>query len=213
MSQVLIFSVSISPRLQYVVDFLSGYYGHSFEIISDEQNYRDSDSACKINYSHQRIVQEEIFIESTSLLFETTVRPVNIECFFVNKNRPDGSSRPDGYKALFKTPGDFEFDIFAGVFYLLSRYEEYLPYTKDEFGRFPHQESIAFREGFLQLPLVNIWLEDIRSLVSSKNSKFKIQNLKFQFIPTYDIDIAWSYRNKGILKNAGGILKSILQLK
>lgn len=209
----LIYSHTTSPRLQYVVDFLSGYYGQNFKLIYDEEKFIKSNEICKINYSHHRLVPGEIFILSNVLLFETTVRPVKIECFQINKNRPDGYHSPNGYKAFFKTSGDFEFDIFAGIFFILTRYEEYLPYKKDEFGRFPHQASVAYKEDFLHLPLINIWLEDFRSLISSKNPQFQIPGSQFQFIPTYDIDIAWSYRNKGSMNNAGNILKSILKLK
>ena len=35
----LIFSHSITPRLQYVVDFLSQYFGFPFKLISDEEKY------------------------------------------------------------------------------------------------------------------------------------------------------------------------------
>ncbi len=33
----------------------------------------------------------------------------------------------------------------------------------------------------------------------------------FQFLPTYDIDIAWSYKHKGFWRNAGGLAKSVLE--
>jgi len=70
-------------------------------------------------------------------LIETIV-PQPIDCFEYN-----------GSKAFFKTEGHFDFDIFAASFYLLSRYEEYLPHTKDMYGRFAHENAIAFKEGFL----------------------------------------------------------------
>jgi len=38
------------------------------------------------------------------------------------------------FSAFFKSEGDYPFDIFSAVFYLLSRYEEYLPYKKDMYG-------------------------------------------------------------------------------
>src|SRR5688572_12010999 len=94
---VLIFSHSISPRLQYIVDFFSQYYGHIFGIIYDKEKFRASDLPCKINYSHQRIVEGEIFIFPNELLFEEIVRPVSVECFQTQ------SSGPSGYKAFFKT--------------------------------------------------------------------------------------------------------------
>ena len=49
------------------------------------------------------------------------------------------------------------FDIFAASFYLLTRYEEYIPHLKDELGRFPPEESLAFKENFLDQPVVDIW--------------------------------------------------------
>ena len=39
-----------------------------------------------------------------------------------------------------------------------------------------------------------------------------IQLPTFRFIPTYDIDIAWSYLHKGWIRNAGGALKNIRTL-
>lgn len=38
--------------------------------------------------------------------------------------------------------------IFFGQFFLLSRYEEYLPHVKDSVGRFPVKESIAYQNNF-----------------------------------------------------------------
>ncbi len=50
---------------------------------------------------------------------------------------------------------DLPFDPFAASFYLVSRYEEYLPYQPDQFGRFPAKASVAYQNGFLKKPVVN----------------------------------------------------------
>src|SRR3954466_9380335 len=128
----LIFSHSITPRLRYVVDFLSHYYGLSFRLISDEETYRGAKEACKINYSYHRIEKGEIFIHSHVLLFETSIRAVKIECFEIRRemSASESSSSTNSYKGFFRTHGDFEFDLFGGIFYLMSRYEEYLPHHK-----------------------------------------------------------------------------------
>lgn len=211
----LIFSHSITPRLRYVVDFLSQYYGLSFRLISDEEKYVNAKESCRINYSYHRITPGEIFIHSHVLLFETYIRPVKIECVEISRHLPPENSLESlkTYKAFFRTHGDFEFDILAGIFYLLSRYEEYLPHKKDIFGRYAHENSVAFKEDFLHQPLINFWLEDFRTILAGKNSEFRIPNSKFHFIPTYDIDMAWSFRNKGFKRNAGGIIKLLLKLK
>jgi hypothetical protein len=209
----LIFSHSITPRLRYVVDFLSQYYGLSFRLISDEEKYVNAKEVCSINYSYHRIIPGEIFIHSHVLLSESFIRPVKIECVEINRHQP-AAGFPESlksYKAFFRTHGDFEFDLFAGIFYLLSRYEEYLPHRKDKFGRFAHENSIAFREGFLHQPLINFWLEDFRTILAEKNPVFQTPKSQFRFIPTYDIDIAWSFRNKGFKRNAAGIAALFLK--
>lgn len=198
----LIYSHSVSPRLQYVVDFLSKYYGLPFKLIFDEEKFINANELCKINYGYHRLTEGEIFIHSHVLVFETSIRPVKIECFERNN-----------YKAFFKTESDIGFDLLAAIFYLLSRYEEHLPHKKDAYGRYAHTNSIAFKENFLPLPLINIWLEDFRKLLVQKNFKFQVSSFKFSFLPTYDIDMAWSFRNKGLKRTFGGILLLLLQAK
>ena len=107
--------------------------------------------------------------------------------------RFDFSGRP----AFFQTDGDFPFDIFAAVFFLVSRYEEYFSFQPDNYGRFPHQASLAFKEKFLDFPLVNYWLEDFKKSLGLKFPGLIFRMKDFKFIPSYDIDIAYSYRFKG----------------
>ena len=193
---MIIYSHTSTPRLQYVVDFLSAYYNTPIRLVFDEEKYLAHPDPHRINYSYHRLRDDEIWIHSHVLLFESAVRLVKIECF-----------EQRGYKAFFQAEGDTGFDLLAAVFYLLTRYEEYLPHQKDEYGRFAHQASLAFREGFLHLPLINIWLEDFRALLSEKFDGVEFERSRFRLQLTYDIDIAWSYQHKGFLKNAGGITK------
>lgn len=202
MSSLLIFSHSITPRLQYITNFLSQYYGLQLKLVSDEERFVKATDSCKINYGYHRLDSNEIFMHSHALLFESSVRQVKIECFERN-----------GYKAFFKTEGDFGFDLLAAIFYLITRYEEYLPHQKDMYGRYAHENSVAFKENFLHLPLVNIWLEDFKNLLVEKDPTLAFKNSKFSFLPTYDIDIAWSFRNKGFKRNFGGILKLLFGWK
>src|SRR5207253_2245204 len=91
------------------------------------------------------------------------------------------------YKIFFQTPGDLKFDMLAASFYLISRYEEYLPHSKDEYGRYAHVNSLAFREGFLDVPLVNLWLQDLRNVIASKFQSTSLKKQSFTFLPSYDI--------------------------
>jgi hypothetical protein len=202
MNSVLIFSHSVTPRLQYITDFLSQYYGLQLKLISDEERFLKATDSRKINYGFHRLDPNEIFIHSHALLFESSVRHVKLECFERN-----------GYKAFFRTEGDFNFDIFAAIFYLLTRYEEYLPHQKDMYGRYAHENSVAFKESFLHQPLINIWLEDFKKTLIAKDSTLNFKDSEFSFLPTYDIDIAWSFRNKGFKRNFGGIILLLCKWK
>ena len=199
---MLIYTKSDNTRFQYIADF-SGkeIIGKPFELTTDRDYYLKYKNT-KINYSAERIDANEFWIRPHSLLFENKISEQSIQCFEVN-----------GQKAFFKTEGDFPFDIFAASFYLLTRYEEYIPHQKDIYGRYAHENSLAFRENFLTLPLINIWLRDLKEFLISKfpNSPFTIHHSPFTFLPTYDIDIAWSYKHKGWWRSVGGLIESLIK--
>ena len=198
---LLIYSTYNSPRLQYITDVLlhnlSGIEV-SLTISSDEFIQY---AGAKINYSQSSLDDDELRIMPSPLLFETNIVPQNILC-----------KEQGNYKVLFPTEnGDLYFDIFAASFYLLSRYEEYLPHQPDEYGRFAHTESIAYKEGFLQQPVINYWLFDFQKTLQAKFPFLVFAVKKFRFIPTYDIDIAFSYLHKGLTRNTGGLMRSLLK--
>ena len=197
---MLIYTQTITPRLQYITDF-SGkeITGQPFELTTDKEYYLKS-SAEKINYSTERISDNEFWLKPHSLLFENKIAEQAVQCFEVN-----------GRKAFFKTEGDFPFDIFAACFYLLSRYEEYLPHQKDMYGRYAHENSLAFKAQFLDRPLVNIWLQDFKKALKHIFSLLTIHHTPFTFLPTYDIDIAWSYKHKGWWRSFGGSINSLIK--
>ncbi len=199
---MLLYSENISPRLSYIIDFFNKeIFNEPLTITSDKEQFIHSPIP-KLNYSQNELSEEEFFIRPASLLFEKGIRQQNIECFELNY-----------YKAFFETKGDYPFDIFAASFYLLSRYEEYLPHKKDEYGRYAHTSSLASKEGFLQTPLINIWIQDFKQSLHQKFPRLIFKHSYFKFIPTYDIDIAYSYLHKGWKRSAGGLLKSVVNGK
>ncbi|HEX6431402.1 MAG TPA: hypothetical protein VF008_27110 [Niastella sp.] len=195
---LLLYTHTITSRLQYIVDFISNeLFDEAIQITTDKAYYNASKQP-RLNYSAQAFSEEECFIRNTPLLFETGVRPQTISCFEVNF-----------HKAFFETEGDFPFDILAASFYLLSRYEEYLPHEKDEYGRYAHTNSLAFREHFLPQPLINYWLHSFRKTLQYKFPTLIFKQTQFKCLLTYDIDIAWSYLHKGWKRTLGGFVNSI----
>lgn len=197
---MLIYTSTITPRLHYIADFIGKeIVGKSFELTADKEYYLKSDTE-KINYSPERVLSEEFWLKPHPLLFENKISEQLIQCFEVS-----------GQKAFFKSEGDFSFDIFAASFYLLSRYEEYLPSQKDMYGRYTHENSLAFRENFLHIPLINLWLEEFKKSLQSKFPNLKLRTSNFSFLPTYDIDIAWSYKHKGLRRSFIGLMQSLIK--
>ena len=202
--EVIVYTNTITPRLRFIFDFVGKEIGKEnfFTLTSDITIYRESDKP-KFNYSKERISENEFFLSPHAILFEQDIKQQLIACFETND-----------YRAFFKTDGDFPFDIFAASFYLLSRYEEYLPHQKDMYGRYAHENSLAYKENFLKIPLVNVWIKDLKEILKRKfPSPDSYRNPTGNvFFPTYDIDQAYSYKHKQFWRNAGGIAKSLFKL-
>ena len=196
---LLIYSTPITSRLEYIVQTLMEALGVEYILTTDQVEFTKS-IAAKICYSAECDEAASFHLSPVDLLFQTDIKTEQIDCFdFENQ------------KAFLKSSSaDFPFDIFAASFYLVSRYEEYLTYHLDSYGRYAHENSIAFKENFLQVPLVNMWLQQFKSALQKKFPYLNFNPKPFTFIPTYDVDIAWSFLNKGLARNIGATLRSIV---
>lgn len=200
---ILLLSDTITPRLQYIADFIfKENFGVDYSITTSKKNFEESD-AIKINYTEDQYSYGVINVSGSRLLFEKKIHKQNIETFEVN-----------GLTAFFKNErsiGNFPFDIFSATFYLLSRYEEYLPHIKDKYGRYDHQQSLASTNGFLRIPLINKWLEFFAGYIQSKFVDSQIKKKAFHFFPTYDVDMAFEWRHKGFIRNTGQLFKLLIR--
>jgi hypothetical protein len=170
--------------------------GVTYSLTLDDVNFVKHDGF-KINYSHKDF-ENSFQIKPHGLLFQNGIKQQEIIC-----------SKENDTTIFFKTGSEhFSFDIFSAIFYLISRYEEYLPHEKDMYGRYAHTNSLAHKEGFLNLPLVNVWLAQLKAKLKNQFATINFQPSTFNFLPSYDIDIAWSYKEKGFWRNIGGFFKS-----
>ncbi|HMU45589.1 MAG TPA: polysaccharide deacetylase family protein [Chitinophagaceae bacterium] len=196
---MLIYATSIQPRLRYIAEFISSQLDDSLLLLTSDKVEFSAYDGVKINYSDETITTDEFRINPVALLFETGIKEQELKVF-----------QSGNYKAFFKTQGDFNFDIFAASFYLLSRYEEYLPHKKDIYGRYAYENSLAYKENFLDIPLVNIWLKHFKEALISKFPGSSFTESHFRFLPTYDIDEAYSFKHKSWKRSAGGAIKDLL---
>lgn len=91
---------------------------------------------------------------------------------------------------------DLSFDIFALIFYLISRYEEYGQHMVDNHGRYQSDQSSAVQNNFLHLPIVDLWIEQLRKLIIKKTGIALQSPSTFTICPTIDIDLPYAYRTK-----------------
>lgn len=198
---ILIYSHKITNRLRYIFKTIfSDILLCTIETTDNVEQF-ESYEGPKLNYSNNKL-NSGIFCQSSSILFETGIKEQNISVFDF-----------EGNKCFFSVGREsvFPFDPFAASFYLVSRYEEYLPHIKDQHERFVASESLAFQQNFIEEPLVNIWANRIAKEIEQHYPSFTFTKRNFEFISTLDIDNAYAYKNKGFLRVTGGLLKSFTQ--
>jgi hypothetical protein len=199
---LLIYLPKISSRCAYVFDLIFkqefGIEYRTTTAITEFQDYAEE----KINYSHSKI-SDDFFIKAGPLLFENEIKKQEIKV-----------EQKHQTKVLFpNVDDDLGFDIFGAVFYLVSRYEEYFPFTPDQFGRFKAEDSLAFKNDFLQVPIVNTWTNIFKNILQKKFPSLQIKPASFNAIVTYDIDVAYKFSGRNFARTAGSFLKDLPALK
>ncbi|HAV55351.1 MAG TPA: hypothetical protein DCX41_10550, partial [Aequorivita sp.] len=105
------------------------------------------------------------------------------------------------------------FDIFASSFFMITRYEEYLPHVKDEVGRFMASESLAFKHGFLQQPIVDIWAHLFKAKLLETFPEIKFPEKKITIHPVIVASQPYAYKQKGVFRSVIGYLDSFFHGK
>ena len=199
-NKLLIYIPKVTLRHQYIFKVLfNEIYVVEYSLTDDKVAYLVSKED-KLNYSSNSICIDEIFIESNSLLSEKGINEIDINVELINNQ-----------SAFFASTNEnaYPFDLFAASFYLISRYEEYLPHLKDKYNRYKVEESLAFKHGFLEKPIVNIWTKEFIEKLEEKFPNLNIKHPKFKYISTIDIDNAYLYRGKGFVRSTAFLLKAI----
>ena len=200
---LLVHSKTDSPRWKYIAHtFLADLAGIPFRHTTDTEAYRRYEGPT-LNYARERIRPDEFHIVPEGLLDERGLRDGMMTVI-----------QYQGQSAIFPVHGgDLPFDPFSASFWLLSRYEEYLPHALDRYGRYAHTNSLAFRADFLQTPVVSFWVDDIRNILKRRFPSLELEPRHFRFLPTYDIDIAFSYLHKSLYRTLGGWVRDLLDRK
>jgi len=198
---IYIYSHKNTKRLQYTLSLIfKDLLSLEYEFTTNLKTFSEFEGP-KLAYTHFPI-EGALFLCSKDLLFESDIRHQEIQ--FIDY---DGQSCP---YTTYSDQSLLPFDVLAASFFLISRYEEYLPHKKDHHKRYQAKESMAYQKKFLNKPMINIWANILGKKIRNSHPELTESKRSYQFLPTYDIDIAWSYKNKGIVRNTGGFIRDLL---
>ncbi len=199
MAAITILCKQDSPRLRYVLDWIFKHVMHiTYLLESDVENL----SECEACIAYGEVYENAyITLPDAGLLWEKAIQQHSIPTGNWN-NIPTLYHQADSAATV-------PFDLFSAIFFLLSRYEEYYPHTPDKHGRYPATESILYKNNWLLRPLIDEWIYAFYLMLKEKGVPAQLSG--FRFVPTYDIDMAYSFKHKGTRRNIGGFLRSILK--
>ena len=197
---IFIYTHKITPRVKYIFNLiLKDCLGLEFTITNNIDDHK-SFEGYKLSYTHEDL-ENGLHITSHHLLFESGIKEQIIQM----------QNHEDYFKYFFKTyHNSLPFDLFAASFYLVSRYEEYLPFIPDTFNRFEAENSLAYQYDFLRKPLINLWITEFEKLLLKSFKGLIITHTPYKFVSTLDIDNAYKYLEKGMMRSIGGYLKALV---
>lgn len=199
---IYIYTEKYTRRFKYIAE-------HIFKRILREDVIflRDLEKAkqCKeplICYSRTTTLPKAINICPHGLLFQSDIRSQEIAV-----------SDWEGTRIFFQTgygSYDVPFDIFSASFYLLSRYEEYGA-PVDEEGRYKKENSLAYKNGFLDRPVVDEWAYRLEKMIVKKFRCTPMVKIGYRVHSSVVIDNYYKYRHCSILTNIGKLISKFFR--
>lgn len=201
---ITVYCHKITNRIKYIFDFIFESILNIKIELTDDIEYFENCETAKFCYSKIDQTDEFITQEAHNLLFEKGIieQALNFSNYQSEKTF-----------FLCSKKSLLPFDIFAASFFLLSRYEEYLDFKPDKHGRFPAKESIAYKKGFLEEPIINNWAYLLKSRLLDEFPYLKFGNSSFKYISTIDIDNAYAHLYKGLIRTTLSIIQALLKNK
>ncbi|MFM9986884.1 MAG: polysaccharide deacetylase family protein [Flavobacteriales bacterium] len=195
---MIVFTSNPTARFKYACEQVFRDLEGDWRITSDLDAFKKYDGP-KISYGLLIENSTDVcYVESTSGIWENQIqidKPV--------------VSRVNSSVVLFANNSDIGFDLFAAGFFMLARWEEYLPFESDDMHRFNAGNSIFAKEKAYHKPWVDIWIREFENHLKNKWPELRFHARKYRFISTMDIDSAYAYRHKGAYRSLGGMAQDL----
>ncbi|MCZ4319477.1 hypothetical protein O4H26_10775 [Aequorivita viscosa] len=197
---LLIYTKKLTPRISYIFKHIC------LRILGIEVGFSSvieefiSHTGPKISYG-KKPLGNELFFQSEGLLDQQGLEATEVTV------KKWGNTY--GFFSVSNTSA-LPFDIFAASFFMLTRYEEYLPHVKDEMGRFMASESLAYKEGFLHQPVVDIWAYIFKEKLLTAFPEIDFPSKKIVIHPVIEAAQPYAYKQKSIFRSIVGYFDSLI---
>lgn len=197
---LLIYTKKLTPRISYIFKHICLRILGIDLIFTSVIDEFIAHIGPKISYG-KKPLGNELFFQSDGLLEQQGLEAIEVT---VKKwNDTYGFFSVSNISAL-------PFDIFAASFFMLTRYEEYLPHVKDETGRFMASESLAYKEGFMHQPIVDIWAYKFKGKLLESFPEIDFPLKKMVVHPVIEAAQPYAYKQKGIFRSFVGFFDSLV---
>lgn len=103
-------------------------------------------------------------------------------------------------------------DLLGSIFFVLSRYEEYIIKSRDKHGRFSARNSYQYIAGWLNQPICDVWaVAFIRYLEYFFTEPINFVRPPIKIIPTFDIDHTFAYLERPAARRNLSLLKDLIR--
>jgi len=191
------YSPFFSERLEYICALIfEKHLGLSLLYLSNKAEFLAYEGP-KLAYGE--LTESPLFIpQATTILAQKDIQPMPKIDWQIDQN-----AWPF---ALMGCSGILNFDLLSLAFLAVSRYEEYLPFQKDQHGRFSANQS--FFSDYLRRPWLDYHFNQLGELLTQEFAQLEIKRLTYEFLPTYDIDFAYKYKALPFWRQLGKLLKN-----
>ena len=187
-----------SPRARFALDHvLRNMIGWDVRFTGSMEEFRSAD-APKIHYGRAIVDERAFHLHASGWLEEEGVRPFEPRI-----------GKSDGIPVLF--PNYHGHDPFAGTFYLISRYEEYLEDDRDAHGRLPSGSHFMVKHGIERIPVVDHWALQLADQLRSDFPALREPSRRYRHVATIDVDNGLKYRGRPKWRQFAALLRDLLK--
>ena len=193
-----------SNQLKYILQ--------NFALVYNLEDINQIDLELAIDSKSKIVVLKELNNISETPI-RTAWKDINIPFLYNNFLKHEIISQQNGQTII-------NYDILSPIFHLLSGKQEIDCKTKDKYNRFEYKNSLQYKFGFTDIPLVNYYFDILKTAIElAYGIKLEFRH-KFTTCLTHDIDevnSAWKHRirialeNKKYLKATTNFLKHLIK--